>query len=235
MSAAPDPLHYPDIVAAGDLRTALQARFEESGVPLRAEVPSSPGWIRVGARVETGDRQVTVLMAVDDRAFLLDFWMRGVAMARGRTADLGEVAAGIGTFLSGAAVAVLGATHGFVTYGEFAEAFERGEPEAIALTWRRFLAKDGTAPPHRRGLDGFLRAAAEEPRLRALYPFTSHWDFGLRPGVADAASRAVAWVRPVGDRYLVAGRDRGDLDRIADPVGAHDAVALVLAALDRGA
>ncbi|GAA0429680.1 hypothetical protein Aca07nite_38180 [Actinoplanes capillaceus] len=234
MSAAPDPLHYSDIVAAGDLRTALQARFDESSVPLRAEVPSSPGWIRVGARIETGDRQVTVLMAVDDRAFLLEFWMRGVRMARGRTADLGEVAAGIGTFLSGATVAELSATHAFVTYGGFAEAFERGEAEAIAFRWARYL--DGEEPvPHGRQLDGFLRAAAEEPRLRALYPFTSHWDFGLRPGVADTPNRAVAWIRPVGDRYLVAGGDRGDLDRTADPVGASDAVARILATWGRSA
>ncbi|MEV0896001.1 DUF6193 family natural product biosynthesis protein [Actinoplanes sp. NPDC049802] len=233
MSAAPDPLHYPDIVAAGDLRTAVQDLFDRTGASLRAEVPSSPGWIRVGARIAHGDRHVNVLLAIDDRVFLLDFWMRGVRIARGRTADLEEVAAAAATFLSGVTVAELGAAHAFVTYGGFAEAFERGEAEAIEFRWGRFL--DEGTPPHRQKLDRFVRAAAEEPRLRALYPFTSHWDFGLRPGVADLQSRALVWVRPVGDRYVVAGRNRRDLDHPGEPVAAREAVALVLATLDRDA
>lgn len=246
--AGPDLVHYPDVAAAGDLRAALQNTFETAGVPLRALHVSSPGWRRAGAEVRAGDRHVDVVLALNERVFTLQFWMRGVLMARGSTHDLTDAAGAIAMFLSGTGVRQFGASWPFASVSGFAEAFERGEPDAIDYRWGQYL--DGPPARHMLGLRDFLAAAAGEPRLRALFPFTSHQDLGFRRAVRETQSRALAWVRPFGDgQYLIADADRRQLytagpvrKTIWDgepvpgalgPAGAQDSVALVLIALDR--
>ncbi len=93
--AGPEFLHYPDVAAAGDLRRALQDRFDVGDVPLRALHVPSPGWLRVGAEVRVADRHAIVVMARDVRCFLLQLWMRDVHMAKGDSADLDDIAAAI--------------------------------------------------------------------------------------------------------------------------------------------
>ncbi|MBF9132409.1 hypothetical protein I0C86_26170 [Plantactinospora sp. S1510] len=245
-----DYSHYPDVTTAGDLRSALQNAFDSTGMPLHARHVESPGWVLTHAVVRADDRHVDIHMTSGGRAFGLDFWTPGFQLARGLTADLRDAAAAISMFLDGAGLRQLGAAWPFVNFGLFAEAFERGEPEAIAFRWQRLL---DPPPPRARHLDGlrdFLVAASGEPRLRALYVFTSHYDLGFRRSVPDGQSRALAWVRPLGEgRYLIAGADRRQLDTVGpmgrtawdtDPVAgalgpapAQESVALVLTAMDR--
>jgi hypothetical protein len=119
-------LYYPDIAAVGDLHAALQNTFEASGVPLQALHMASPGWIRIGAEVRTGDRHANVLLAVDDRSFFLQCWMRGLQMASGNTNDLDDTAAAIVTFLSGVGVRQLSAAWPFVRFSDSAGEFWSG-------------------------------------------------------------------------------------------------------------
>jgi hypothetical protein len=241
--------HYPDVATAGDLRSALQNEFDSTGMPLRAQHVESPGWVLTDAVVRADDRHVNIHMTSGDRAFGLDFWTPGFRMAHGRTADLRDAAAAISMFLDGARLRQLGAAWPFVSFGPFAEAFERGEAEAIAFRWQQLLDPPPQAR-HPRGLHDFLVAASGEPRLRVLYVFTSHYDLGFRRSVPDGQSRALAWVRPLGEsRYLIAGPDRrqlygagpmGRTGRDTDPVAgalgpapAQESVALVLTAMDR--
>ena len=248
--AGPDPLYYPDVAVAGDLRTALQNTFDAAGVPLRALHVSSPGWLRVGAEARAGDRHVDVVMAKDGRVFLLRFWMRGMRMASGSTDDLDDTAAAISMFLSGVGVRQLGVSWPFVSFGGFAEAFAHGEHEAITYRWRQYLDSPPARARYMLDLRDFLTAALGEPRLRALFPFTSHQDLGFRRSVCDMPSPALAWVRPFGEgQYLIAGADRRQLYTAGPvrrtiwggepvpgalgPAGAQDSVALVLVGLDR--
>ncbi|RKR86678.1 hypothetical protein BDK92_0930 [Micromonospora pisi] len=245
-----DYSHYPDVTAAGDLRSALQHEFDSTGMLLRAQHVESPGWVLTHAVVRAGDRHVSVHMTSGDRAFGLDFWTPGFQMAHGHTADLRDAAAAISMFLDGARLRQLGATWPFVSFGPFAEAFERGEAEAIAFRWQRLLDPPPPRARHLYGLHDFLVAASGEPRLRALYVFTSHYDLGFRRSVPNGQSRALAWVRPLGEgRYLIAGADRRqlypdgpmgrtgwDTDSVAGVLGpapAQESVALVLTAMDR--
>lgn len=247
---AGDPVHSPDVVAAGDLRTALQGAFDAAGLPLCALHVSSPGWLRVAAEVRADDRHANVLMATHERLFLLDCWMRGIQMATGKTNDLHAAAAAISSFLSGVGIRQFAAAWPFVKSSAFAEAFERGEADAIAYRWRQYLEIPPARAPYMLKLHEFLTAAACEPQLRALFPFTSHQDLGLRRSVTGTNSRALAWVRPFGSgRYLVAGADRRQLyspgpvrtdlwgnEPVPGAVGPADAkhsVALVLSVLDR--
>ncbi|MGI5245158.1 DUF6193 family natural product biosynthesis protein [Dactylosporangium sp. CA-139066] len=255
--AGPDPSHYPDVAAAGDLRAALQHEFDVAGVALRALHVSSPGRLRIGAEVRAADRRADVLLAPNRRIFLVSFWMRDVRMALGKAGELDDAAAAVATFLSGAGVRQLRAAWPFVRYGGFAEAFERGEAEefelrresedAIAYRWRQYL--DLTPASHTFELHDFFVAAAVEPRLRALFPFTSHCHLGFRRSASDPASRALAWVRPFGaGQYLIAGPDLRQLypadvrrtmwegesiPEALGPAGVQDSVALVLTVLDR--
>ncbi|GIE77302.1 hypothetical protein Aph02nite_32520 [Actinoplanes philippinensis] len=124
------------------------------------------------------------------------------------------------------------------------------EAEMIGERWRRLLDVPPGRAPHLHDLHDFLTAAAAEPRLRALCPFTSHQDLGFRRSVAETPSRALAWVRPFGEgRYLIAGPDRRGLHTpgpqpvtlwgtppvpgALGPAPARESVALVLAVLDR--
>jgi hypothetical protein len=248
--ARPDPRSSPDIAGAGDLRTALQHEFDATGMPLRARHVSPPGWRHIAAEVCADDRHVDVHIAGDERVFLMSFWMRGVQMATGTTDSLAAVAAATATFLAGTRVRQLAAAAPFVSFGGFAEALERGEPEAITYRWQRYLDIDLARARHVRDLHDFIVAAAAEPRLRALFPFTSHQDLGLRRSVHDPQSRTLAWVRPFGpDRYLVAGPDRRQLyspgpvhttlsgeapvPGALGPADAQASVTLVRTALDR--
>ncbi|WP_127502797.1 DUF6193 family natural product biosynthesis protein [Actinoplanes solisilvae] len=175
-----------------------------------------------------------VWLTSGDRAFGLDFWTPGFQMARGLTADLHEAAAAISVFLKGARLRQLQEAWPFVSFSPYAEAFERGEAEAIAFQWVRLLDPPPRAR-HLHGLRDFLIAASTEPRLRELYVFTSHYDLGFRRSVPFGQSPVLAWVRPVGEgRYRIAGADRRHLET-AGPAPAQESVALVLAAMDLGA
>ena len=78
---AGDSVHYPDVAAAGDLRAALQGAFDAAGLPLCALHVPEPGWLRVAAEVRADDRHANVIMAMNERLFLLSCWMRGIQMA----------------------------------------------------------------------------------------------------------------------------------------------------------
>jgi hypothetical protein len=249
-SNRPDYSRYPEVAAAGDLRTALQETFDTAGMPLTAQYVESPGWVATHAVVRAADRQVYVHMRSGDRAFAVDLGIPGFQMAHGLTADLRNAAGAISTFLNGATLRQLGAAWPFVTFSPFAEAFERGEADAIAYRWQQLLDPASVRARQRRDLHDFLVAASGEPRPCALYPFTSHYDLGFRRSVPDLQSRASAWVRPLGEGlYLIAGRDRRQLhtsgptpktiwntDPVPGALGpapAQESVALVLEALDR--
>ncbi|GLW34521.1 DUF6193 family natural product biosynthesis protein [Actinoplanes regularis] len=237
-----DHSRYPDVTAAGDLRGALQDTFDSTGIPLRAQHVESPGWVTTHAVVRVDDREAYIHLVAGDRAFGLSFWLQDFQMAGGRTANLREAASAIALFLAGTGLRDLSASRPFVRFGPVAEAFERGAAEAIAARWRQLLDAPPARARHLHRLQAFLVAAADEPRLRALYPFTSHHDLGFRQSVPSSRSRALAWVRPYGeDRYLISGPDRrllhtaGSLAGALGPATARESVPLVLAAMTREA
>jgi hypothetical protein len=84
----PDPVLYPDIAQAGDLRSALQAEFGTAGLAARVEHVSSPGWRHVAAEVRDAHRHAEAVMDGQERAFCLQFWTRCVLIASGTTTDL---------------------------------------------------------------------------------------------------------------------------------------------------
>jgi len=222
MRGGPNPYHYPDIAAAGDLATALRSRLAGYGT-------RSVSWS--GAEVHAGDRFASVVMAEHERAFLVQMWMRGVQMARGETPDLDDVAGAVRLFLAGAPVRRLASAWPFTRFDGFAEAYEQSEHAAINYRWRQYLDISSTTSLSLLDLHAFLLVASGEPRLRALFPFVSHLDLGFRRSVSGSPDDALAWIRPHGDgRYLVT-TDRRRLDTRVDtsPIDPEIGVALVVA------
>ncbi|MET8845923.1 DUF6193 family natural product biosynthesis protein [Amycolatopsis sp. NPDC004625] len=210
---------YPEIDAEGTLLAVFRSLLGPD-VPLE-ELESWPGRNVV---LRSPERSVDVSLGSAERVFLLQFWLRGAHVASGRTADLAAAAQAARDWAAGATTAAMSAGWPFAEFGAWAQACERGE--GIDFTWRQFHARRDEVP-QLRPLSRFIELAVDEPRLRALFPFTSHAMLGFRrtPGRGPALG---VWVAPARGGFEVRGPDRA-----AVPVpDAEAAVARVLALLD---
>lgn len=136
--ARTDPDLDPDISRAGDLPTALQAQFDRIGSPARSEHVSAAGRRHVAASVSGPKRHADVVMGLEERAFCLQLWTRGVLMCSGATGELAALAGAVHDWQSGLPISDLTAAWRFLESNGFAEAFERGEAEAIDYVWHRY-------------------------------------------------------------------------------------------------
>ena len=190
---------------------------------------SSPGWHFVGAEVRGAERIVEVVMGIEERVFGMQFWDRGVRMAHGNTDELPAVAGAMHAWQSGVSIAPLVSAWPFLSSDGFAEAFERGEAEAIDYRWRSYHDNSPPAPQLTR-LHPFIAQALAEPRLRELLPYTSHWTLCFSRSAGYPYSNDCPVVEPLDDgRYRVRAADGRELG-IADAAGS---VALALTALPR--
>ncbi|MEU4115505.1 DUF6193 family natural product biosynthesis protein [Kitasatospora sp. NPDC028055] len=231
-----DPLRayaalYPEVVAAGSVRGALQAAADRAGLELAVELTSSPGWRKVAAKAESeteadGRSATVVTPGGGERVFLVDCWLGWIHMARGRALDLADVAAVFQAWVRGSGVRELTARWPFLETWDLAEAHERGETEAVAARWR--MMQRGPLPHRDTELLDLIRAAHAQPRLRALSPGKSMCWFTLsrraaHPDVGDfPRTRSLG-----GGRYELMFPDRSV--RVVE--GTEAAVAVILANL----
>ncbi|MET9230492.1 DUF6193 family natural product biosynthesis protein [Lentzea sp. NPDC003310] len=125
-------------------------------------------------------------------------------------------------WLGGATARELAAAWPFADFVAVADAYESGDE--VEFRWQTTRA--GNQP----GLDEFIAAAMRHPRLRPLYPFTSHWWMSFR--VAPHAYRLGGpWVRALGGGRFAVTADR-QRDHEVD-YDAAAAVRVVAAELDR--
>ncbi|MGW1105725.1 DUF6193 family natural product biosynthesis protein [Streptomyces sp. NPDC002540] len=102
----------------------------------------------------------------------------------------------------GVALTELHAEAPFLEISALAAAHERGPGHAVAEKWRRCLEPD----PYE-DLE-MIRAARAEPRLRALFPFTSHGTLMFSRCTGWPFSSDVSAIRPLADgRYAVLHRN----------------------------
>lgn len=223
------PLHayaalYPEVAEAGSLRNALQAAVDREEPALAVELTSSPGWRYVAAEVRADDRSAGVLMAGEERGFLVDCWARDVHMASGSTQDLAEAAGALRTWIQGAGVRGLVARWDFLRTWELAEAHERGE--AVPARWR--MMRRSAA----RGQDAdwreLVEAAYAQPRLRSLSPGRSLFWLTFSRRAEPPACHDLPRTRPLGrGRFEVRSAD----GRVQEADGAAAAVAVIVRGL----
>jgi hypothetical protein len=116
----------------------------------------------------------------------------------------------------------------FVKISEVAFAHERGPADAVDLQWRQLQQRAEAEDPEQ--LLPLVRAAAAEPRLRQLFPFTSHWALLFTTCTGFPYSHDVPMVAPLeNNRYQVIAADR--TTHIGEADTAEEAIALVAGAL----
>ncbi|MDX3078602.1 DUF6193 family natural product biosynthesis protein [Streptomyces sp. MI02-7b] len=128
------------------------------------------------------------------RVFLIAAWGQGVNLTNGSTSDLTEVAEAAAAWHAGVTLAELQAAAPFLEVSALALAHERGPEYAVAEKWSRYLAPDLYEDVE------LLRAAHAEPRLRALFPFTSHGALMFSRCTGFPFSQDVSAIYPLGDR-----------------------------------
>ena len=213
---------YPDLVEQGGLANALRAALREIGSGL----PVSELDVRfvVYARIESGTRFSQIYIGAQERLFSFDFWNRGVCLANGTTPEILAAARSIDKWItSSCTTGELARAFSFVQLNPGADVYERGEE--VEMRWRGYLASLGERFPE---LTAFVTAAAAEPRLRQLFPFTSLNRFCFSRCTGYPFTRDTPHVVPLGrDQYEVMSYSGESLGH----GNALEAVALAVAAL----
>jgi hypothetical protein len=223
---------YPDLTAAGSLAGALEALAAERGLSLgRVLVDPSNPFRSAGVESTVHDRRACwINLGAVERWFIFSGWSKGVQLVSGATADLGEMARALEAWRNGHRLSEIREVASFVEVTELAEAHEQGPAEAVVMKWR-LLLEDLRQEADRLELAQrtlkLAEAAYAEPKLRQLYPFTSHWSLHFTTCTGYPFSRDVPFVDPLSDvRYRVCGPSRGIV--IGEANSAADAIAIVV-------
>lgn len=221
---------YPDVVEAGGLAAALEQSAADLRVPLvlvpgREGTPESVGI----ATAAPGRLPLVVFPRADARGFHLIGRAREVDIVTGEARELRDVVEAGAAWAAGTPVSRMRQALPFLLYDPIAEAHERGPAAAVAAQWDRLKEKAADTP----GFPEFGRVvelAYAEPRLRQLFPFTSHWTVAFSSCTGRPYHDEVAIApQPGGGPYLVLRHpNTGVLGEVST---AAEAVALALAHL----
>ena len=215
---------YPDLIEHDGLANAVQAALCMIGSSLSVSEPDKSVSFVVYARVESGHRFSQIYIGAKTRIFSFDFWNRGVCLAHGATPEIMEMAIALDKWIaSNYSAGELASTFHFVQIKPTAADYERGEE--VEMRWRQYVASLGERFPE---LTAFVAAAAAEPKLRQLFPFTSMNRFCFSRCTGYPFTRDTPHVVPLGaDEYEVISSSGESLGRS----NAAGAVALTVAAL----
>lgn len=217
---------YPELGAEGTLQVVLQKAVHQAGYQLDVLPEAAPGWKRSGARADSGTRTTSAHLGIQDRCFVMNFWGRGVLMAKGTTTSLNEAATATGVWQSGANLEDLRSACPFVHYGPLAAAHERGT--AVEAMWTIYRRTAAAHVDH-----DLIEAAYAQPQLRVLFPFHSHRSLHFSRCTGFPYTHDVPAIIPVAGKYCVKWKSRsphGPAD-IGEAYNPRDAVALVVAHL----
>ncbi|MFE7040842.1 DUF6193 family natural product biosynthesis protein [Streptomyces atratus] len=224
---------YPDLAAAGSLAAALERAAVDLGVGL-VTVPGDWGsLVSAGIAASVPEREpLSVHIGAECRWFGFSGWSRGVELITGATSALEDVVwAGV-AWGEGRSLRELQELLPFVHFTELAEAHERGPAPAVEVRWH-LIRKEAADAPDFPEFGLLVEAAHAEPRLRQLYPFSSHWTIGFnaRTGMPCPPEVAVA-PSYEGLPYRVQKFPHGGV--IAEAVTVEEAIALAVAHLPAG-
>lgn len=221
---------YPDLAAAGSLAAALERLAAELAVDLTV-VPGDWGASAsagIAASVP-GRGPLSVHLGAEARRFVVSGFSHGVQLITGATSDLPDVVRAGVAWGEGRSLRDLRRLLPFLGFTELAEAHERGPAAAVDVQWRLMREWAATKPDFPEfGL--LMEAAHAEPRLRQLYPISSHWTLGFNVSTGVPSRAAIAVVPAYeGGPYRVQKFLHAGLIGEADT--AQEAVALAVAHL----
>ncbi|MEU3227038.1 DUF6193 family natural product biosynthesis protein [Streptomyces sp. NPDC006976] len=221
---------YPDVISAGGLAAALEecAAIPHTPITVTQKPGRNPESVTI-ASTAPGRLPLEVFPRIESRAFQIIGRSGGVDIVTGVTKDLREVVAVGAAWGVGTDVPRMREAYPFLQFDSVAEAHERGPEAAVAAQWEMLRDKAAAIP----GFPEFaavLEAAYAEPRLRSLFPFTSHWTVAFSSCTGGPYRCEVAIAPQYGDGpYLVLRYPNTGVH--GETATAAEAVALTLAHL----
>lgn len=179
MSREPDPTAlYSDVAAHGSLAAALQALAVDQGLSLPLAVTPYDPLRHATITGVVPHRHSSYVTAWNyERRWSLWGSSNNMLMLCGSTQDLRELPQVIRGWAEGAGLDEIGRAASFdLLTGRF-EVPDNNPADVIASEWQWLLkgAVDANWPQYR----ALIEAAHAEPKLRKLYPCTSHWALGF--------------------------------------------------------
>lgn len=226
---------YPDIVAAGGLSNALAQAFVELKSPLQ---PAPLVNFISHARTEGGSRACQMFIAAKERLFLFDFWSKGVSYGRGSTSSLHDAAQAIHFWITEQpSLADMQHRFSFFIADEKGVAHEAGY--AVEFQWetlRNHWARSVGGNPDAMSPLPLIEAAMQQPELRQLFPFTSHYMLHFSRTTGYPFTNDCPYAVPTENgRFRVYLTSRGasaeDMGEMLGEGDANEAVAILVANL----
>lgn len=185
-AAALRPELYPELEGE-EFNTFVLRLVGEAGYELE-------GFPR-GNGLRVGDRFAQTSCAALERLFMFDLWSKGVCYGNGKTADPRTMADAVGAFVIGrATLEEMEKRYPFIEFNSDARSHEAGR--LVDERWRWHLEQHDDVGLL---LMPLLRACANRPRLRALFPFTSHQYLLFSRTTGYPYDAMIARARPVFD------------------------------------
>ncbi|MFJ1755166.1 DUF6193 family natural product biosynthesis protein [Kitasatospora sp. NPDC088134] len=218
--------------AAAELGAELARLAAAAGVALPAPSELAWCWAKFESdATETGSR-ARLHWLRDDSAPHLTLSRGRAVLAQGGAPDLTAAVRAVSTWLAGADLAAIRRTAPFLHVEDWAFVHERTPLDRVELEWRSRLQRfEHSVFPWPDFMKPLWEAAFAEPRLRRLYPVTSHYTLWFASNTAFPFERVGAAIQPLFDgTFLVRGRS-------AEPAAGTtvasvaEAVALAVAAL----
>lgn len=222
---------YADVIDAGGLGAALERMAEELGFSLeivsgRKEIADSVG-IAVTA---PGPRlPLVVFPRADSRGFHLIGSSHGAEIVTGEARELGQAVRAGAAWAAGTPVPELRRTLPFLQFDALAEAHEEGPAAAVAAQWEQLKQRAAGAADFPE-FGRLVAAAYAEPRLRRLFPFTSHWTVALSSCTGRPYHDEIAILPQSGGKPHIVLR-HANTGLIGEAATVTEAVALALANL----
>ncbi|MBQ1041039.1 MULTISPECIES: DUF6193 family natural product biosynthesis protein [unclassified Micromonospora] len=233
MPTYPDPaVLYPEVAAEGSLAAALRAVAARDGLAVPVPVTASSSFqVAVVPSTVAHRKALEVSVSHVERRWFLRGCERdqGLALIRGDTVDLAQVARAAQAWHDATPLTEIPRVAPFVTLTGRFEVPDRDPVRLVESEWRHLRMKAAQAnwPEHH----ALVETAYAEPRLRRLYPFTSHWSLrfstSTRPGLSHDVLVCLHAGRG-GDYVVTMGLAGWQLGRTATAEGA---VALAVSSL----
>lgn len=199
---------YSDIDQAGGLVAAVAHHFAQLNPEAKVHgLPNGTG--PVCAFVVYGKRFSQVFLRAEKRAFTCDCWLRGVIFAHAITDDFQVAMHAIGLWvLTECVTDELQSRFPFISIKKYAKAYETGHE--VGEKWQQCF---DYIPRNRyvSDLTPFLYKAAQHPKLRQLFPYTTLGTFRFSRCTGQPYSCDCPSVFPIDDNLFEVSTSTGDV------------------------
>jgi hypothetical protein len=179
MRQEPDPaVLYPDVAAKGSLAAALQAAAADQGLSLTLIATPSDLLRHTTAASNIQHREPLIVMAWHfERRWSVWGSASNGMLIQGDTEDLNQIPVVVQGWVEGASLSEIDQAVPFDVLTGRNEVPDDNPADVIAAEWQWMLkdARKADWPEYQT----LIEAAYAEPKLRRLYPYTSHWALGF--------------------------------------------------------